>query len=117
MKTNFPKALLSMALFIGISSVWAQAPTTTATNPVNNYDYHDAFAPHFYTKNGTPTRAASGQPGVEYWQNRADYQINVKLNAATNEIIGTDEITYTNNSPDKLSFVWLNLEQNLFKND
>ena len=117
MKTNFPKALLGMALFIGISSVWAQAPTTTATNPVNNYDYHDAFAPHFYTKNGTPTRAASGQPGVEYWQNRADYQINVKLNAATNEIIGTDEITYTNNSPDKLSFVWLNLEQNLFKND
>ncbi len=117
MKTNFPKALLGMALFIGISSVWAQTPTTTATNPVNNYDYHDAFAPHFYTKNGTPTRAASGQPGVEYWQNRADYQINVKLNAATNEIIGTDEITYTNNSPDKLSFVWLNLEQNLFKND
>jgi len=118
MKTNFPKAILGMALFIGISSVWAQqTPTTTATNSVNNYDYHDAFAPHFYTKNGTPTRAASGQPGVEYWQNRADYQINVKLNAATNEIIGTDEITYTNNSPDKLSFVWLNLEQNLFKND
>ena len=45
------------------------------------------------------------------------YQINVKLNAVTNEIIGTDEITYTNNSPDKLSFVWLNLEQNLFKID
>ncbi|MDR7212720.1 M1 family metallopeptidase [Flavobacterium piscis] len=118
MKTNFPKALLGMALFIGISSVWAQqTPATTATNSVNNYDYHDAFAPHFYTNNGTPTRAASGQPGVEYWQNRADYQINVKLNAATNEIIGTDEITYTNNSPDKLSFVWLNLEQNLFKSD
>lgn len=118
MKTNFPKAILGMALFIGISSVWAQqTPTSTVTSSVNNYDYHDAFAPHFYTKNGTPTRAASGQPGVEYWQNRADYQINVKLNAVTNEIIGTDEITYTNNSPDKLSFVWLNLEQNLFKND
>ena len=118
MKTNFPKAILSMALFIGISSVWAQqTPATTATNSVNNYDYHDAFAPHFYTKNGTSTRSASGQPGAEYWQNRADYQITAKLNAPTNEIIGTDEITYTNNSPDKLSFVWLNLEQNLFKND
>jgi len=118
MKTNFPKAILGMALFIGISSVWAQqTPTSTVTSSVNNYDYHDAFAPHFYTKNGTPTRAASGQPGVEYWQNRADYQINVKLNAVTNEIIGTDEITYTNNSPDELSFVWLNLEQNLFKID
>ena len=118
MKTNFPKAILGMALFIGISSVWAQqTPTSTVTSSVNNYDYHDAFAPHFYTKNGTPTRAASGQPGVEYWQNRADYQINVKLNAVTNEIIGTDEITYTNNSPDELSFIWLNLEQNLFKID
>jgi hypothetical protein len=118
MKTHFPKALLSMAFFIGISAVWAQEkPTTTAANPVNNYNYHDAFAPHFYTKNGTSTRTASGQPGVEYWQNRADYQITVKLNAATNEVVGTDEITYTNNSPDKLSFVWLNLDQNLFKND
>lgn len=118
MKKQSSKALLTMALFVGISSVWAQqTPATTAVNPVNNYNYHDAFAPHFYTKNGTPTRSASGQPGVEYWQNRADYQISAKLNGTTNEIIGTDEITYTNNSPDKLGFVWLNLDQNLFKED
>ncbi|TDO83179.1 hypothetical protein EV143_102445 [Flavobacterium chryseum] len=118
MKKQSSKALLTMALFVGISSVWAQQmPATTAVNPVNNYNYHDAFAPHFYTKNGTPTRSASGQPGVEYWQNRADYQISAKLNGTTNEIIGTDEITYTNNSPDKLGFVWLNLDQNLFKED
>lgn len=107
-----------MAFFVGISSVWAQqTPAGTAVNPVNNYNYHDAFAPNFYTKNGTPTRSASGQPGVEYWQNRADYQITAKLNGTTNEIIGTDEVTYTNNSPDKLSFVWMYLDQNLFKAD
>lgn len=118
MKIQSFKALLTMALFVGISSVWAQqTPTATAVNPVNNYNYHDAFGPHFYTKNGTPTRSASGQPGVEYWQNRADYQITARLNATTNEIIGTDEITYTNNSPDKMSFVWLNVDQNLFKED
>ncbi|MNX63196.1 hypothetical protein D3C86_941880 [compost metagenome] len=118
MKKQFSKAILTMALFVGITSVWAQqTPASTAVNPVNNYNYHDAFAPHFYTKNGTSTRSASGQPGVEYWQNRADYQITAKLNAVKNEIVGTDEITYTNNSPDKLSFVWLNLEQNLFKED
>ncbi|MEO8532727.1 MAG: M1 family metallopeptidase [Flavobacterium sp.] len=118
MKKRSLKALLTMALFVGISSVWAQqTPATTATNPVNNYNYHDAFAPHFYTKNGTSTRSASGQPGFEYWQNRADYQLTVKLNGTTNELVGTDEITYTNNSPDKLSFVWLNLDQNLFKED
>lgn len=118
MKKHSSKALLTMALFVGISSVWAQqTPATTAANPINNYNYHDAFAPHFYTKNGTPTRTASGQPGTEYWQNRADYQLTVKLNNATNELVGTDEITYTNNSPDKLSFLWLNLDQNLFKSD
>lgn len=117
MKRKFTKALLMTALFVGICSVTAQQAPVTAGNSVNNYNYHDAFAPHFYTKNGTPTRSASGQPGVEYWQNRADYQITAKLNATTNEIVGTDEITYTNNSPDKLSFVWLNLDQNLFKND
>jgi hypothetical protein len=117
MRRKFAKALFTTALFVGIYSVSAQQVPATAGNPVNNYNYHDAFAPHFYTKNGTPTRSASGQPGVEYWQNRADYQITAKLNAVTNEIIGTDEITYTNNSPDKLSFLWLNLDQNLFKND
>lgn len=118
MKKQSAKAFLTAALFFGISSVWAQQTTqATTTNPANNYNYHDAFAPHFYTKNGTSTRTASGQPGPEYWQNRADYQISAKLNAVTNEITGTDEITYTNNSPDKLGFLWLNLDQNLFKDD
>jgi hypothetical protein len=117
MKTNFPRAILKIALFIGVSSVWAQQNPVTETVKVNNYDYYDAFAPNFYSNNGTPTRAASGQPGAEYWQNRADYKINVKLDAALNQISGTDEITYTNNSPDKLSFLWLNLDQNLFKED
>ncbi|KFF04413.1 M1 family metallopeptidase [Flavobacterium reichenbachii] len=118
MKKHSLKATLTMALFVGISSVWAQQnPAATTVNSVNNYNYHDAFAPNFYTKNGTSTRTASGQPGVEYWQNRADYQLTVKLNGATNEIIGTDEITYTNNSPDKLSFLWLYLDQNLFNKD
>lgn len=118
MKKHSLKGLLTMAFFVGISSVWAQqTPPATAVNPVNNYNYHDAFAPHFYTKNGTSTRSASGQPGVEYWQNRVDYQLTVKLNGTTNEIVGTDEITYTNNSPDKMSFVWMYLDQNLFKED
>lgn len=118
MKKQSAKAILTAALFFGISSVWAQqTPSATTANPVNNYNYHDAFGPHFYTKNGTSTRTASGQPGIEYWQNRADYQITAKLNGTTNEIVGTDEITYTNNSPDKLGFLWLNLDQNLFKED
>ena len=112
------KAMLQMALLLGISSLWAQQlPATTATAPKSNYNYQDAFAPFFYSKNGTTTRSASGQPGEEYWQNRADYQLTAKLNENNNEIVGTDIITYTNNSPDKMSFLWMNVDQNLFKED
>jgi hypothetical protein len=93
----------------------ARSSTNTAVPLKSNYDYHDAFAPFFYTKNGTTTRSASGQPGAEYWQNRADYVLTAKLNAQNNEIVGTDIITYTNNSPDTMSFIWMNLDQNLFK--
>lgn len=104
-----------MALLFAFSVSWAQDSKTTTTEPT--YNYHDAFSPDFYTKNGNTTRSASGKPGSEYWQNSADYKLKVRLNEATNELVVTDEITYTNNSPDAMSFVWLNMEQNLFKED
>lgn len=81
------------------------------------YDYNETFANNFYTKNATETRSASGQPGPKYWQNRADYSIKASLNETTKEITGSELLTYTNNSPDKLSFLWLNVDQNLFKKD
>ncbi|MCC8410684.1 M1 family metallopeptidase [Mucilaginibacter sp. UR6-1] len=91
----------------------AQAQDASASK----YDYHDAFGPNFYTKNGNEYRAASGEPGPKYWQNRADYQLTAKLNDKTNEITGTEVLTYTNNSPQKLGFIWMHLDQNLFKQD
>ncbi|WP_339657025.1 M1 family metallopeptidase [Flavobacterium frigidarium] len=118
MKNYRFKVILQMALLVGVSSVYAQnEPAKTKDAPVSNYNYHDAFAPFFYSNNGTTTRSASGQPGAEYWQNRADYVLTAKLNAENNEIVGTDIITYTNNSPDKMKFVWMNVDQNLFKAD
>jgi hypothetical protein len=113
MKNNFFKASICIALFCGVSALQAQ----DSKKSVSKYDYHDAFAPHFYSKNGTSTRSASGQPGAEYWQNSADYKLTAKLDEKNNEISGTGIITYTNNSPDKLGFVWMNLDQNLFKAD
>jgi len=71
----------------------------------------------FYTKNGSETRSASGQPGPKYWQNKADYKLTASLNDKTNEITGSEILTYTNNSPDKISFLWMNVDQNLFKSD
>lgn len=84
---------------------------------VNNYDYKEAFHTNFYTKNGNEYRSASGQPGPKYWQNRADYKLTVSLNEEANELSGSTTISYTNNSPDKLAFLWLQLDQNLFRKD
>ena len=114
MKNNSFKALLTLALLFVISNIWSQE---NSIKQVSKYNYQETFAPFFYTKNGTNTRSASGQPGFEYWQNRADYQLSAKLDEANNEISGTSIISYTNNSPDKMSFLWMNLDQNLFKDD
>ncbi|MCK5699554.1 MAG: M1 family peptidase, partial [Cyclobacteriaceae bacterium] len=58
-------------------------------------------------------RTASGAPGHEYWQQKADYVIDVELNDENQTISGYEVITYTNNSPDPLSYFWLQLEQNM----
>jgi hypothetical protein len=58
-------------------------------------------------------RSASGVPGPEYWQQKADYIIDVELDDEHQSVSGFEEITYTNNSPDPLSYLWLQLEQNM----
>ncbi len=92
-------------------------PPAPPAGPATNYDYHETFGPPFYSKNGNEYRAADGAPGPKYWQNRADYQLTAHLNDQTNEIVGTEVLTYTNNSPQKLGFIWMQLDQNLFKQD
>lgn len=108
---------LAFMLAAGVSYAQQPAPTTTTAPAGSVYDYHETFGPGFYTKNGTEFRAASGEPGYKYWQNRADYQLAAKLNDQTNEITGSEVLTYTNNSPQTLGFMWMHLDQNLFKLD
>ncbi|MEQ8423491.1 MAG: M1 family metallopeptidase [Cyclobacteriaceae bacterium] len=62
-------------------------------------------------------RTGSGSPGPEYWQQQADYVITAELNDVTQSITGSETITYHNNSPDVLSYLWLQLDQNLFDED
>lgn len=62
-------------------------------------------------------RAANGAPGPGYWQQRADYTIDARLDAAARRITGEQTMVYTNNSPEALTFIWINLEQNLFRTD
>ncbi|MCS0630733.1 M1 family metallopeptidase [Telluria mixta] len=67
----------------------------------------------------TPTtiRTASGAPGHAYWQQRADYAIRATLDEGKRAISGTETITYHNNSPDTLSYLWVQLDQNIYKRD
>src|SRR2546422_2307734 len=57
-------------------------------------------------------RSASGAPGPDYWQQRADYVIRATLDTAGSVIRGTQRIHYANHSPDTLAFVWVQIEQN-----
>jgi hypothetical protein len=57
-------------------------------------------------------RSASGAPGINYWQQRADYDIDVELNDDTQLLTGRETITYYNNAPEVLRFLWLQLDQN-----
>ncbi|MFN2571710.1 MAG: M1 family metallopeptidase [Gemmatimonadales bacterium] len=61
-----------------------------------------------------PSRSASGAPGPRYWQQRADYTLQATLDTATNVLRGTGKIYYVNRSAEPLSFVWVQLDQNLF---
>jgi hypothetical protein len=60
---------------------------------------------------------AAGAPGHEYWQQKADYDIRVKVDDEKQRIYGDETITYYNNSPDALSYLWLQLDQNLFEDN
>ncbi len=95
--------------------VFQQAFSQTAST--SKYDNREAFNPQFYPYPGTNIRSSSGEPGPKYWQNRADYTINASLDTAQHKISADMTLTYTNNSPDNLKFLWLQLDQNIYRKD
>lgn len=95
-------SVCSLFLFIGL---FAQS----------KYDNKEAFNPQFYPYPGNEVRTASGEPGSKYWQNRADYKITCSLDTSNHTVSGDVEIYYTNNSPENLKFLWLQLDQNIYK--
>lgn len=62
-------------------------------------------------------RNAGGMPGHEYWQQKVDYKISAVLDEANRHLSGQERIHYQNNSPDTLSYLWLQLDQNIFRSD
>ena len=102
--------LLLISIFLGSLTVFSQATSS-------KYDAQKVFSPLFYTNNGNEYRSASGEPGPNYWQNNANYKINVLLDTVSHTISGSALISYTNNSPSRLPFLWLQLDQNIYKED
>jgi hypothetical protein len=80
-----------------------------------DYQPRETFAPFDMAQPINRYRSANGLPGPDYWQNRADYQLRVTLDPVAKTIAGRATITYTNNSPDTLDVLWLQIDQNLYK--
>ena len=101
-----------------VAAAPAPAPASSAGDP-----YFRAAVPRGYQTIFTPLelpepnerRLASGAPGPEYWQQQVDYQIDTTLDEDRQRVSGRALVTYTNNSPHELTYLWLHLEQNLFK--
>lgn len=83
---------------------------TTKSSPGDKFRQLEEILP-------TPNeyRAASGAPGHRYWQQKVDYNIKVEIDDVNQRCIGSEVITYKNNSPDTLTYLWLQLDQNIFE--
>lgn len=102
-------------LFTGAIAMLLACGTALAQQKKSKYNQHEVFDPNFLNQPGTVYRSGSGAPGPMYWQNRASYVISAKLDTTKNKLTGSDEIIYTNNSPNNLHYLWLQLDQNAFK--
>lgn len=86
-------------------------------NMATQFDPLQTFAQNFYSTNGNEIRSASGAPGPKYWQNRADYTLDATIDTIKNSLTCSETIHYLNNSPDSLESLWLELDQNTYRED
>src|SRR5215469_5949242 len=107
------KLLLTVSLqLIACSFLLAQdVQNNAASNHGNKFEKLGTILP-------TPNeyRTASGAPGPKYWQQRCDYDIKCELDEANLKLTGSETVTYYNNSPDVLTYIWLQLDENQHSN-
>jgi len=109
MKNKIYLGTLLLCLSTGfLSPLWGQnIQNNPSSNHGNKFEQLGTILPDANTY-----RTASGAPGHQYWQQRADYVIDAYLNEKELKLEGKETITYTNNSPDVLSYLWLQLDEN-----
>lgn len=105
-------AAVAAGLFALFSSAYAVAVNQTKGDFEDKFRQLDESLP-------TPNiyRNAAGEPGFAYWQQQVDYKIKVALDEKKRRLSASESITYKNNSPDSLRYLWLQLDQNRFKKD
>ncbi len=103
------RILLTLFIFTQINFTLLGQYETINNNKFKQLKYELA-TPNVY-------RNAAGAPGHEYYQQKADYDIKIELNDNNQSIVGSETITYTNNSPDNLEYLWLQLDQNVRAKD
>lgn len=106
--------IITLAAAVATLNVAAAQPIRQTTN-----DWRDAFRQLEDEDWPTPNRErrATGAPGPDYWQQDVDYDIDIHLNERTKVLTGSATVTYTNNAPDELDFLWFLLDQNRFRDD
>ena len=109
---NYRKISFIIIFFLSFFFSFAQQ-----TKVESLYNPKEVFAQNFYTNNGDEFRSANGSPGVKYWQNRADYNLRAAIDTVKNILSCNETIHYTNNSPDTLESLWIELDQNTYRED
>jgi hypothetical protein len=105
------------ALALLLIAPFTSAAPAAGKPATSKYDPQALFAPFDYQNPVNRHRSADGRPGPDYWQNRADYEIHATLDPKAKTLTGTETITYTNNSPQALGYLWLQLDQNIYRTD
>lgn len=104
-------SILLIVFYCCCSSLFAQKKESSVFDP------QQLFAQNVFTKNGNEFRSANGAPGPRYWQNRADYTLHASIDTIQNVLSCSEIIHYSNNSPDSLSSLWLQLDQNTYRKE
>ena len=107
--------LLVSIFLLSVSVIFSQEEKSSPQKDTSNRSQFEQMYEEFATPN--MFRTASGAPGPAYYQQQADYKIDVELDDANQKLYGVETITYTNNSPDDLDYLWVQLDQNVRKKD
>ena len=115
MKPKFLLAALLALIVISANAQRRRRGNNSNDTISTNYQPAELFSPLYYSEKGSVTHAANGEPGPKYWQNCVDYNIDAALDTTAKTLTATEQVTYTNNSPDALQYLWLQLDQNTYK--